>query len=189
MLSDSCCLQSPVWISWRSGRSNVWWCFRMNKCFASILKHLLHRTSGQQASQKFHCRAHWLVAKILRLQFTSKQSNISATANDKSELDFVVLVPSPPSVIKTQIWCFWHFSDLFSKGLLWLSNFFFLISTVYTTFLGGTDLQLYNWKTISQLKIRRQVRCLLEILSFTLPGFSSSSIIHTSQQPHSITNN
>ena len=61
--------------------------FLMNKYFASILKHLLQRTSGQQASQKLHCRAHWLVAKILCLQVTFKQSNISATADDKSELD------------------------------------------------------------------------------------------------------
>ena len=121
MLSDSCCLQSPVWISWRSGRSNVWWCFWMHKYFASILKHLLHRTSGQQASQKLHCRAHWLVARILSLQFTFKQSNINATANDKSELDLIVLVPSPLSVTKTQIWCFQRFSDLFSKALFWLA--------------------------------------------------------------------
>ena len=188
MLSDSCCLQSPVWISWRSGRSNVWWCFWMNKYFASILKHLLHRTSGQQASQKFHCRAHWLVAKILCLQFTFKRSNISATADDKSELDFLFWFLHLPLSQKLRYDAFDVLVTYFQKLSFQLVFLFLTILTVYTTFSGGTDLQLYNWKTISQLKIRRQVRCLLEILSFTLPGFSSSSIIHTSQ-PYFITNN
>ena len=81
LLLTVACMNLPK--IWQEQRMVI---FLMNKYFASILKHLLQRTSGQQASQKFHCRAHWLVAKsyvfnlLLNNQTSAQQQMINLSS-------------------------------------------------------------------------------------------------------------